>query len=106
MMPRGSPAVKLAITVDRAVHARILDAAEAEGASVSAWLTDAARRALLLRDGLAAVREWESSHGVLTQAELEAARQRIAEPAGPRGNLRRALPKAPASKARRKRSSS
>ncbi len=76
-MPRGNPAVKLAVTVDAAVHARVLDAAEAEGKSVSAWLTEAARRALLLRDGLAAVAEWEAEHGALTPAELVAARSRI-----------------------------
>ena len=76
-MPRGNPAVKLAVTVDADVHARVLEAAEAEGTSVSAWLTAAARRALLVRDGLAAVAEWESEHGALTPAELAAARARL-----------------------------
>jgi len=105
-MPRGSPAVKLAITVDRAIHARIVDAAEAEGSSISAWMTAAARRALLLRDGLAAVDEWESTHGVLTEAELEAARQRVAGSSSPRESERKTRLEAPTSKARRKRSSS
>ena len=77
-MPRGNPAVKLAVTVDSDVHAKVLDAAEAEGTSVSAWITAAARRALLARDGLAAVAEWEAEHGALTLAELETARSRIA----------------------------
>jgi hypothetical protein len=76
-MPRGSPAVKLAVTVDAEVHSKVLDAAEAEGKSVSAWITEAARRALLLRDGLAAVAEWENEHGALTPAELVAARSRV-----------------------------
>src|SRR3954468_3486040 len=76
-MPRGNPAIKLAVTVDAEVHAKVLDAAEAEGKSVSAWITDAARRALLVRDGLAAVAEWEAEHGALTPAELESARSRI-----------------------------
>ena len=76
-MPRGNPAVKVAITVDSAVHAKVLEAAKAEGTSVSAWITAAARRALLVRDGLAAVSEWEAEHGALTPAELEAARTRI-----------------------------
>src|SRR5438094_837049 len=58
-MPRGKPSPKLAITVDPDVHARVLDAATEEGVSVSAWMTDAARRALLVRDGVAAVAEWE-----------------------------------------------
>ena len=76
-MPRGNPAIKLAVTVDAEVHSRGLDAAEAEGKSVSAWITEAARRALLLRDGLAAVAEWETEHGALTPAELAAPRARI-----------------------------
>lgn len=70
--------MKLAVTVDAAVHAKVLAAANAEGTSVSAWLTAAARRALLVRDGLAAVAEWEAEHGALTPAELEAARARTA----------------------------
>jgi hypothetical protein len=69
--------VKLAVTVASDVHAKLLDAAEAEGTSVSAWITAAARRALLVRDGLAAVAEWEAEHGALTRAELEAARSRL-----------------------------
>jgi hypothetical protein len=76
-MPRGNPAVKLAVTVDADVHAKVLDAAAAEGTSVSAWITAAARRALLVRDGLAAVAEWEAEHGALTQTEIEAARARV-----------------------------
>ena len=78
-MPRGNPAAKLAISVERDVHAKVLKAAEAEGVSVSAWMTAAARHALLLRDGLAAVAEWEAEHGELTQAELDAARRRISQ---------------------------
>ena len=76
-MPRGNPAVKLAVTVDADVHSKVLDAAEAEGKSVSAWITEAARRALLVRDGLAAVAEWETKHGALKPRELAAARARI-----------------------------
>jgi len=76
-MPRGNPSPKLAITVAPDVHAQIIAAAAAEGLSVSAWMTAAARRALIVRDGLAAVAEWEAEHGALTGEELEAARQRI-----------------------------
>jgi len=65
------------VTVDADVHARVLDAAAAEGTSVSAWMTAAARRALLIRDGLAAVAEWEAAHGALTQSEIEEARARV-----------------------------
>ena len=80
-MPRGNPAVKLAVTVDADVHSQVVDAAEAEGKSVSAWITAAARRALLLRDGLAAVAEWETEHGALSPAELAAARARVEQKA-------------------------
>ena len=78
-MPRGSPAIKLAITVDRDVHAGVVRAASAESVSVSAWLTAAARRSLRLRDGLLAVAEWEASHGALTDRELDEARARVRE---------------------------
>ena len=70
--------MKLAVTVDADVHAKVLDAAAAEGTSVSAWITAAARRALLVKDGLAAVAEWEAQHGALTEAEMRSARQRLA----------------------------
>lgn len=76
-MPRGNPSPKLAITVDPDVHARVVAAAEAEGISVSAWMTEAARHALKLREGLLAVAEWEAEHGALTHEELDAARRRI-----------------------------
>lgn len=83
-MPRGKPSPKLAITLDADVHERVLAAAADEGVSVSAWMSEAARRALLVRDGLLAVNEWEKEHGELTPDELEAARARIAaEIAGP-----------------------
>jgi hypothetical protein len=78
-MPRGKPSPKLAITVDAEVHERVLAAAADEGVSVSAWMTAAARQALLVRDGLRAVAEWEEEQGELTEAELEAARRRVAD---------------------------
>lgn len=78
-MPRGKPSPKLAITVDPEVHAGVVAAASEDGVSVSAWMTEAARRALLARDGLRAVSEWESEHGRLTEPELAAARKRVAE---------------------------
>jgi hypothetical protein len=76
-MPKGAPSPKLAISVDPGVHARVLRAAAADGVSVSAWMTDAARRTLQVREGLDAVAEWEAEHGVLTAAELAAARRRL-----------------------------
>jgi hypothetical protein len=78
-VPRGRPSPKLAITVDPDVHAQVVAAAAAEGLSVSAWMTGAARRALVVRDGLRAVAEWERDHGTLTDAEMEEARRRVAD---------------------------
>lgn len=78
-MPRGKPSPKLAITVDPEVHAGVVAAASEEGLSVSAWMTNAARRALLVRDGLKAVAEWETEHGPLSETELADARKRVAE---------------------------
>lgn len=73
-----------AITTDADVHERVVAAAGVEGVSVSAWKTEAARRALLVRDGLTAVAEWEAEHGELSDAELAAARRQVAAeaPAG------------------------
>lgn len=85
-MPRGRPSPKLAITVDPDVHDRVMAAAAEEGVSVSAWMTAAARRALLVRDGLAAVAEWEAEHGLLSEAEMDAARRRVADEV--RGSVR------------------
>ena len=78
-MPRGRPSPKLAITVDPDVHAGVVAAASEEGLSVSAWMTNAARRALLVRDGLKAVEEWEAEKGPLTEKELADAQRRVAE---------------------------
>lgn len=83
-MPRGNPSPKLAITVDPDVHGRVVAAAADEGVSVSAWMTQAARHALLLRDGLRAVAEWEAEHGALTDDEMTSARRRVAEQLRPR----------------------
>jgi hypothetical protein len=77
-MPRGRPSPKLAITVDPDVHDGVVAAAAEEGVSVSAWMTEAARRALRVRDGLVAVAEWEAEHGAFTPGEMEAAHGRVA----------------------------
>jgi hypothetical protein len=83
-VPRGNPSPKRAIKVDPEVHARVLAAAAAVGVRVSAWMTAAARRTLKLRDGRAAVTEWEGQHGALTDEEMTAARRRV-QGTGPAG---------------------
>ena len=88
-MPRGNPSAKIAITVAPDVHERILAAAEGEGVSVSAWMTDAAREALLRRAGLAAVAEWEKEHGAFSAEELAEARRTVLAQMRPRRVARR-----------------
>jgi len=48
--------------------------------------------ALKVRDGLAAVAEWEAEHGALTKAERRAARQRLVSLRRPRRAVRRQRP--------------
>lgn len=81
-MPRGRPSPKLAITVDPDVHRRVKEAAGQDHVSVSAWMTQAARAALTVRDGLSAVAEWEAENGPLTETELSEARHRVAAQSG------------------------
>jgi hypothetical protein len=76
-VPRGNPAIKLAITVDADVHAAVTRAAQADRVSLSKRITDAARDALLVRRGLAAVAAWEKEHGALTAKEMRAAHARV-----------------------------
>jgi hypothetical protein len=40
-------------------------------------MTEAARRALRVRDGLVAVAEWEAEHGALSTQELASAHRRV-----------------------------
>ncbi|HVZ36037.1 MAG TPA: hypothetical protein VG963_26600 [Polyangiaceae bacterium] len=76
-MPRGNPSLKLAISMDPDTAARVQEAAEAEGSSVSAWITRAAQRTLRIQDGLRAVAEWEAEHGAFTEEELEEGRKKL-----------------------------
>ena len=76
--------MKLAITVASDVHAEVVRAASEQGVSVSAWMTEAARRALRVRDGLVAVDEWEAEHGVFTESEMASARERVSSKHGGR----------------------
>lgn len=64
---------KLSVALDDDVAAAAATSAERRGLSLSAWLNDAAARALAIEDGLRAVAEWEAEHGSLTDDELAAA---------------------------------
>jgi hypothetical protein len=76
-MPRGNPSPKLAITIPPDIHKDVLAAAERDGVSVSAWMTEAARQALRRRAGLAAVAQWEKQHGRFSEEEMEEARRAV-----------------------------
>ena len=88
-MPRGNPSPKLAITVDPEIHKEIVKAAAREGTSVSAWMSDAARHALKLRAGLAAVEEWQKEHGRFSEEELAESRIRVLAQLQTRRKVRR-----------------
>ena len=76
-MPRGKPSPRIPVTLDLDLRDQIVAAAADEGISVSDWLSAAARRALVVRNGLAAVAEWEAEHGAFTENEMAEARQRV-----------------------------
>lgn len=64
---------KLSVALDEDIADRAYSSAERLGLSLSAWLNRAAERALSIEAGLAAVAEWESENGELSDAELRAA---------------------------------
>ena len=61
---------KLSIWLQVDVAAAASHSADLHGMSLSAWLNAAAARALVLEEGLAAVRAWEAEHGALSHQEL------------------------------------
>lgn len=61
---------KLSVALDEAVAEGAAVAAARHGVSLSAWLSAAAQRALLVEDGLAAVADWERDHGSLSPQDL------------------------------------
>lgn len=75
---------KLSVALDAEVAEEAARAAEAEGISLSAWLTRAARKALKIKAGLAAVREYEAEFGAFTEEERARARAELDEVLGPR----------------------
>jgi hypothetical protein len=61
---------KLSIALEEDVARAAREAAEREGLSLSAWVNEAAREALAIEDGLAAVAEWEAEHGPVSEEAL------------------------------------
>ena len=64
--------VKRSVSIDAEVAAAAEEAAAEDGVSFSAWLSGAAHRQLLVREGLRGVAEWEKGAGALTPDELAA----------------------------------
>jgi hypothetical protein len=64
--------VKRSVSIDAEVAAAAEQAASEDGKSFSAWLSEAAQRQLLVRDGLRGIAEWERTAGALTPDELAA----------------------------------
>jgi hypothetical protein len=68
---------KLSISLDESVFLAAKRAAEHRGMSLSAWLNNAAERALeaeaSIEAGLAGVAEWEAEAGPLSEEDLAAA---------------------------------
>lgn len=75
---------RITITMEEEQARDVRAAAADAGMSVSAWLGEAAARALR-HQGLGAwLAEWEAEHGAFTEEELEAASERLrARPAQP-----------------------
>ena len=74
---------KLSVALDESVAESAASAAAASGLSLSAWLNDAAKRAIRIEEGLAAVREWELEHGELSPEALAWADEVLASIMGP-----------------------
>ena len=64
--------VKRSVSLDAEVAAAAEAAASEDGMSFSAWLSEAAHRQLLVREGLRGVAEWETDAGPLSPDELAA----------------------------------
>lgn len=64
--------VKRSVSIDAEVAAAAEEAAAEDGVSFSAWLSEAAHRRLLVREGLRGVTEWEKAAGALRPEELAA----------------------------------
>jgi Ribbon-helix-helix protein, copG family len=69
------PVTKLTISLPEDLAETIRAEAEAEGTTVSAWLGERARRALLFAESRAALADYEAEHGKITDEERERARQ-------------------------------
>lgn len=61
---------KRSVALDKDVADAVVKAAKEEGVSVSAWLSEAAKKQLKIHQGLQAIREWEEEFGPITEEEI------------------------------------
>jgi hypothetical protein len=57
------------VSLDPDLAAAVEKAAAEDGLTFSSWLSEAAERQILVRNGLRAVAEWEAGKGALTSGE-------------------------------------
>jgi hypothetical protein len=60
---------KRSVSLDPEVAAAVEKAATEDGTTFSSWLSEAAERQILVRDGLRAIADWETENGALTPEE-------------------------------------
>lgn len=72
-------AKKVTITLPEETHAKAVALAKKAGLPFSTWLAQTAEHEVRVQEGLEAMREWENEHGVVTEAEVNAAESRLAE---------------------------
>jgi len=60
----------LSVSIPEDLAVRIRDAAKQDGATLSAWLGQAAESKLLLRNARRAIADWEREHGEITEQEM------------------------------------
>lgn len=65
---------KLTISLPEDLAETIRAEAEADGTTVSGYVTEALRRTVLLAESRAVIREHEAEHGPITEADLERVR--------------------------------
>jgi hypothetical protein len=61
---------RLSLSLPTDLATRIRDAAQADGSTLSAWLTRAAESQLLLRNASQAIAAWEAENGEIGDEEL------------------------------------
>jgi hypothetical protein len=66
---------KLTVSLSPELAASVDEDAEAKGETVSAWITDAARRKLRRKAAREVLRKFEAAHGPITDSERAQARK-------------------------------